>query len=209
MIVHECHQGTPEWFKLKAGVPSSSSFSKLVTGTGKSSTQLGDYAMQLALEKGFKGPIDDGFSGNKYTERGQELEESARLDYAMTRQAKIREVGFITDDLMKYGASTDGLVNEDGALEIKCLISKTFGELILTLNKNGGQTPPGYVPQIQGELLVTERDWVDLVFWHPRFEPIIHRHYPIPDFQKLLKSQIKKVITERNRIQKILKPYHI
>jgi hypothetical protein len=57
------------------------------------------------------------------------------------------------------------------------------------------------------ELMVTEREWVDIVFYHPDFTPIIHRHYPDPGFFKVLGAQIKKVIAERNRIHKIIKPY--
>jgi hypothetical protein len=207
MIIHDCEQGTDEWFRLKAGIPSSSNAGMLVTGEGKPSTQLDAYAARLAAEKMKGGPIDDGFGGNQYTDRGVELEELSRADYAMTRQVQIQEVGFITDDLMRYGASTDGLVGDDGVVEFKNLITKTMGELILYLDRNGGKTPPKYIPQLQMELLVTGRAWVDIVFYHPDFTPIIHRHTPDPVFQKVLESQIKKVITERNRIHKIFKTY--
>jgi len=209
MIIHDCEQGTPEWFKVKAGVPSSSNAAMLVSGTGKASTQIDKYAMRLALEKNFGGPIDDGFGGNKYTDRGVELEALSRADYAMTRQVEIQEVGFITDDLMQFGASTDGLVGDDGVVEFKNIIATTMGDLILYLDRNNGQTPPTYIPQLQMELLVTGREWVDIIFYHPQFEPIIHRHTPDPKFQALLKSQIKQVLAERNRLAKILKPYQL
>ena len=207
MIIHDCTQGEADWFKLKAGVPSSSNAAKLVTGTGAESKSLDAYAMTLALEKTFGGPIDDGFGGNKFTDRGIELEALSRADYAMTRQVKVQEVGFCTDDLMRYGASTDGLVGDDGVVEFKNLIAKTFGELILYLDRNDGQTPPGYIPQLQMELMVTQRAYCDIVFYHPQFEPIIHRHTPDMALQAMLGKQIKKVIAERNRIAKVLKPY--
>ena len=209
MIVHDVEQGTPAWLKVKAGVPSSSNFSKLVTGTGEESTQLESYAMTLALEKTFKGPIDDGWKGNKFTDRGNDLEPLARADFAMTRQVTVTEVGFITDDLMRYGASTDGLVEDDGVVEFKNLIATSFGALALYLDRNNGATPPGYIPQIQGELFVTGRAWCDIVFYHPQFQPIIHRHYPDPEFHAVLSKQIKKAITERNRICRILKPHQL
>ncbi len=207
MKIHEVTQGEADWFKLKASIPSSSNFSMLVTGKGEPSTQLDKYALTLAIEKMKGGPIDDEWNGNKYTDRGIELEELARADYAMTRQVKIQQVGFITDALMNYGASTDSLVDDDGVLEIKNLISKTMGELIIYLDRNNNQTPPGYVPQIQGELLVTEREWLDIVFYHPDFKPIIHRHLPDKKFHETLIKQIRRVRIERDRIYEIIMQY--
>ena len=204
MIIHEMEQGKPEWFALKNGKPSSSNFGRLITGTGKPSTSLMDYAEELAMEKYLGVPIDDGFKGNKYTDRGTELEPLSAADYEMTRQVKIRHVGFITDDLMRWGASTDGLINEDGIAEFKNLIAKTFWKLLIA-TKKANVTPPSYIPQIQGELFVTGREWCDIVFYHPQFKPIIHRHYPDLEFHKTLEKQLKKVITERNRILKLIK----
>jgi hypothetical protein len=203
MIIHEMEQGTPEWFAAKLGVPSSSNADKLVTGTGKVSTQLAGYAEALAMEKHIGAPSDDGFTGNRYTDRGIELEDLSRADYAMTHQCAVQEVGFITDDPGRWGASTDGLVGDDGVVEFKNIIAKTMFSLILYTKQNENRTPPGYIPQLQMELFVTERAYCDIVFYHPQFEPIIHRHYPDLVFHKLLKSQLIKCIAERNRLLKI------
>lgn len=204
MIIHEMNQGTPEWFKVKAGVPSSSCFSQIITGTGKPSDSLKKYALKLATEKHLGKSIDDGFSGTKYMDRGTELEPESRADYEMLHQVTIREVGFITDDLGRWGASTDGLVNDDGLTEFKNLISTSMMALLVYLAKNPGKTEPKYIPQIQGELFVTEREWCDIVFYHPDFDPIIHRHYPDLVFQAALKAQLVKVIAERNNILKLV-----
>jgi len=201
-------QLSDKWFKMKIGKPSSSSFGRIITGTGKPSTSLSEYAEELAKEKYLydtRGELpDDGFKGNKCTDRGIELEPLSAADYEMTRQVRIRHVGFITDDLMRYGTSTDGLINEDGIVEFKNLISKTFFNLFIKTKKNN-VTPPSYIPQIQGELFVTGREWCDIVFYHPQFEPIIHRHYPDLEYHKTLEKQLKLVITERNRILRIAK----
>ena len=106
---------------------------------------------------------------------------------------------------MRYGASTDGLIGDDGVVEFKNLIATRMSELIVYMHGNEGRTPPEYVPQLQMELLVTERQYVDIVFYHPQYEPIIRRHHPIPAFQETLKSQIKLCLAERNRIYEILK----
>jgi hypothetical protein len=202
--VHDCKQGSDAWFSLKASKPSSSNFSKLITGSGKPSTSLPKYALQLATEAYLGKPIDDGFNGNKYTDRGTELEPLSCADYEMIRQVKVQPVGFITDDMMRFGTSTDGLIGDDGVVEFKNLISTTFMEALIYYKKNK-KTEPKYIPQLMGELFITERSWVDLVLYNPNFEPIIHRHYPNKEYFAVLKKQLMACIAERNNILKLAK----
>jgi len=203
MILHDVEQGTDEWLNLRAGKPTSSMFGSLVTGTGSPSKSLEKYALTLATEVLIGGPIDDGWQGNKFMERGKELEAEARLDYEMTHAVKVEPVGFITDDLMRWGSSTDGLVGDDGLVEIKNLIATRFVELMVYVRKNE-KIPPEYIPQIQGELFVSERKWCDIIFYHPQFQPIVHRHTPIESYHVTLKSQLTKCLAERNNIVKLL-----
>jgi len=123
MIIHDCEQGTDEWHQLRAGIPTASEFKKLVTSQCKESKSIDDYSIVLAAEK-YAGKIVDGFYGNKYTERGSELEAEAITDYEMKRQVIVDPVGFITNDLKTYGCSPDGLVGKDGSIEVKCKIAK-------------------------------------------------------------------------------------
>jgi hypothetical protein len=207
MIIHDVEQGTPEWDKLRASRPTSSEFSNLITGTGKPSTSLKKYAAKLATEAyldSIGSKISDGWKGNQYTERGHELEPVSRADYEMTYQTPVTEVGFITDDLMRWGTSTDGLVGEDGVVEFKNLIATTFFDALVYWKQNG-KTEPKYMPQLQGELLITEREWVDLVLYNPDYpEPIIERVYPDPKYQELLKKQLAACLIERDRLLKIV-----
>jgi len=200
MIIHDVPQQTAEWFKIRGGKPTSSRFDCLVTGTGKPSTSLDKYAVELATEVYLDKPLDDGFAGNRFTDRGQELEPVARAWYQMENQVVVENVGFITDDLMRYGASTDGLVGDDGLVEFKNLIARRFMELKIYMARNNGNCPPGYLPQVQGELLVTERKWADLVFYHPDFESIVVRVEPDPLFQDLLLKQITVCINKRKEL---------
>lgn len=205
MIIHDVEQLTPKWFALKAGKPSSSKFGNLVTGTGKPSESFKKYALILATEAYLGKPIDDGFSGSKNMKRGVELEPLACADYEMTRQIEVQHVGFITDDLMRYGTSTDGIIGDDGVLEIKNLISTTFMEALIYYRKYK-KTEPKYIPQLMGELFVTGRKWVDLMLYNPSFpEPIIHRHYPDENYFSVLKTQLTLCIAERNRLLEIVK----
>jgi len=203
-FVFKMKQGTPEWFKAKAGVPSSSNFHRIITADGKPSKSLNDYAFELATEKFIGGPIDDGFGGNKYTDRGTRLEPLSCAEYQMARQVEIKHVGFITDYLKRWGTSTDGLVDDDGVVEFKNLTTKVFMKLYLDLKKKNEL--PGihlHKQQVQGELFITQRRWCDLVFYNPSFEPIIFRFKPDGVFHVQLEKQLKLCIAERNRIIKL------
>ena len=206
MIIHECEQGTPEWHELRAGRPTSSEFSKLITGTGKPSTSLKDYANKLATEKHlaqFGKKIESGWNGNQYTERGHELEPVSRSEYEMLYQTPVVEVGFITDDLMRWGTSTDGLIGEDGLAEFKNLIETTFFSALVYW-KQHGKTEPKYKPQCQGELMISERKWCDLVLFNPEYpDPIIERIYPDLEYQATLKTQLAACVLERDRLLSI------
>lgn len=204
MIIHDVTQGSDEWQLLRASKPTSSNFGSLVSGLGKPSDGLAKYAHILAIEKYLGGPIDDGWQGNIFTTRGKELEAEARAEYEMTNQVEIKKVGFITDDLMRYGASTDGLVGDDGVVEIKNMIATRFGKLKIYWGKYK-KIPPEYIPQIQGELFVSQRAWCDWMAYHPQFDPIIVRHFPIPEFHAVLETQLMAVLAERNNIFKLLK----
>ena len=202
MIIHDVEQGSDEWLKLRAGKPTSSRFESLVTSTGQKSDGFKEYAEFLATEVMADGPINDGWKGNKYTERGKELEDAARAEYEMTHQVQIEQVGFITDDLMRWGTSTDGLVGGDGGVEIKCQIATRFFKTLLYW-KRYQKFPPPYVAQVQGELLITGRKWFDLVVYHPQFEMLVIRAKPEPKIQAALAEQLKAVVAERNNLVKL------
>ena len=204
MIPHKFKQYSKEYWAIKNGKPSSSKFSCLVTGTGRPSEGLKKYALVLATELYLGRPIDDGFKGSKSMDRGTALEPESRAGYEMLKQTRVEEVGLITDDLMRWVTSTDGLVGEDGVVEFKNLISITFMEALIYYKKNK-ITEPKYNPQLQGELMISERKWVDLVLYNPAFEPIVHRHYPNLEFQETLKIQLTKCLAERNRLLAIAK----
>jgi len=201
MIIHDIEQGTEEWHTLRAGIPTASCFSKLVTSSGAVSKSMPEYAMTLAAEK-YAGKVLDGFQGNKYTDRGHELEESARLAYSMDSDLDVDQVGFITNDLMQYGCSPDGLAGE-GLVEIKCQIAKEHVKTLMYFDKHG-KAPTTYIPQVQGQMFVTGRPWCDLTFYHPDLPMRIIRITPDQLVVDTLKKQLKAVEAERNIILKLL-----
>jgi hypothetical protein len=202
MIVHDVDQNTSDWFALRAGKPTASCFSKLITSTGGASKSMLVYAEQLGGEL-FAGKPLDAWEGNIYTERGHEVEPEAVLAYEMMQDVDTQQVGFITDDLAQYGCSPDREVGKPGLLEIKCL-PKLHIEALRYINKNG-RIPTKFVAQVQGQLFITGKEWADLFFYHADLPTKIVRVYPDQKIVDGLKAQLLSCIAERNLVFNELK----
>ena len=202
MITLEADQYSPEWYQFRIGKPSSSSFSKLITSTGAPSKSMEKYAQKLAGDL-FAGEDIDAWEGNKFTDRGHAIEDEARAYYSMMFDVEVEEVGSIGDDLGRWLCSPDGLIGDDGMLEIKCL-PKLHTEALLYYHKNK-KAPPTYIPQVQGQLFITGREYVDLLYYHPMLPKKVIRQYPDDKIQAGLEKQLKACIVERNITLKILK----
>jgi predicted phage-related endonuclease len=94
--------------------------------------------------------------------RGNELEPLARKYYQFESGHKVVETGLIMTDAQDCGASLDGLVGDDGTIEIKCLKRINHTRIVLA-----DEVPEDYLPQIQGGLKITGRAWCDFVAFHP------------------------------------------
>ncbi len=188
MRVHNVEQGTEEWLKLRCGIATGSEFNKLVTATGKASSQVKAYAMLLAAEDYAGGPVDP-FQGNSATERGHLLEPDAREFYAFTISEPVTEVGFVTNDEETVGCSPDSLVGEKGLLEIKCPLAPKFLDCLKYTKE--GQCPPDYFLQVQGQLYVTGREWCDLFVYHPQLPSRPVRVFPDAMYQDIIGNQLE------------------
>lgn len=97
--------------------------------------------------------------------RGVEAEPFARDAYAEHARATVEEVGFMVrtypDDAYTIGYSPDGLVGDDGLIEIKAPRAKTHVQTILA-----DEVPAHYMAQVQTGLLVSGRKWCDYVSFH-------------------------------------------
>lgn len=204
MKIHTCDQNSDEWLSLRAGKPTASRFSELITSKGEPSKSMPKYAIELAGELYAGKPLDT-WNGNKFTEYGHEIEEEARLAYAMRTGEEVEQVGFITDDLEQWGCSPDGRVGTKGAAEFKCL-PKEHIPVLLDWKKNN-KTPTKHIAQTQGQILIMDLDWVDLVFYRPSLPMLIIRQLPDPKIIEPLKRQLMAVIAERNIIHKTLQEF--
>lgn len=170
MIILDIQQGTTEWYEARAGIPTASAFDRLITPTGKPSSQADAYYYQLLAEYATGETDEDSYSGF-WMDRGKELEPEARLGYRLQTGRKISEVGFVYRDESKMvGCSPDGLAldgNKRGC-EIKCPKKVNHAAYYLE-----AACPKKYIAQVQGSMWITEFDLWDFVSYHPDFEPFI------------------------------------
>lgn len=202
MIIHDnIVQGTPAWRKIRAGIPTASAFSKIVTPKKlELSAQADDYTNKLVAERWTGVPIED-FGGNRATERGKELEPDAIAMYEMLHSgADCRAVGFITNDAATFGCSPDNLVYVDGkpayGLEMKCPGGQAHVSYLL--HPEGAYSD--YKPQVQGSLLCTGLPFWDIISYHPEMPLSQFRVYPDLEYMGKLQSaldEIEKTIQEK------------
>ena len=150
MIVIDCEQGSGHWKSLRRGIPTASSFGKIVTSGGRKSSQQ-ESLLGTLLAEWVTGEDPNHFGGSEWMERGSQLESKAREYYAFFRDAEPEQVGFIYKDESRLaGCSPDSLVGEPGLLELKCPKLSTH---IVWLGS--GKVPTSHVPQLQGQLWIT------------------------------------------------------
>lgn len=203
MIVHNVTQGSPEWLQVRTGLPTASSFSKIVTSTGEASKSRIGYAKTLAAEI-YAGKPMESWGGNEWTDRGKDLEAEAIARYELQNDVDVAHVGFVTLDDGTAGCSPDGLVGDRGLVEVKCLKAENHIDAMLYFDKHG-KCPTDYIQQTQGQMWITGRTWADLIFYHPDLPLVVIRQEPIYQVVGGLAAGIKDLITERDQIVEVMR----
>ena len=186
MKIHDVIQRSDEWFTLHQQYPLTSSKAQAIGNNGK-----GLKTLVLSKLSERYSTADKEYFSNKDTDRGNELESQARSIYEFETGNKVQEVGFITSTKISKvaGASTDGLVNKDGVLEIKCFDdTKHFDYIVYGLTVDSE-----YQWQCQMELLITGREWVDFAAYNPNFKQslLVVRVYEDEEMRAKLKEGLK------------------
>jgi putative phage-type endonuclease len=190
MIWHDVSQNSEEWDELRRGKFTASSFSDLFM----TKTTAGyKKAIRKVVYERLTGESPESFKSD-YMERGHETEPMAREAYELNTFNEVINGGFFEYNEW-IGASPDGLIGDDGLLEIKCPAYNTFIDYLIS-----GQVPSEYFYQLQGQLFVTGRKWVDFVGYHPALPILIVRVYPDKKAQEEINAALLNAITEATNI---------
>ena len=184
ILHHDVRQYSEEHDRLKLGIPTSSNFHKIITPQGKPSKQWREYACVLIAERILQRKID--FYQSLSMERGLIVEAEAADWYEFDQDVTVQRVGFITDDNHTIGCSPDRLVGNEGLLEIKAPLPQTQVEYWLS-----GEVNERFRPQVQGQLYVCQRSWVDILCWHDVLPKIVMRVEPDEKFIKALDRELR------------------
>lgn len=166
-------QGSPEWFQGRCGAITGSMFGearkRLQSGKNKGDFSAAGkaYAFKLAIERISGQLIDVPQFDTWQMKRGNELEPEARLKYEERQGVLVEQTGLALTEDKLFGSSVDGLVDEDGAIEIKCFVDPTKLQSILIDSDIGD-----VMDQVQGSLWVTGRKWADFILYCPQLECI-------------------------------------
>lgn len=181
--VFDCEQGSPEWFASRLGIPTASEFDTVMArgkGGGESKTRR-TYLLKLAGERLTGAPMDS--YTNAHMQRGQEMEAEARNLYEMMQDVEPERVGFVRNGAA--GASPDSLVGMHGLLEIKTKLAHIQLDVILS-----DEVPSEHKAQLQGQLWVTGRQWVDFVSYWPGLPPFVKRVFRDEDYIKRISAEV-------------------
>ena len=196
-------QRTPEWFAKRLGKVTASRIADLMakTKTGPGASRA-NYLAQLVTERltgqpteSYKSPAMDW---------GIEQEAAARAAYSARTGVLVDEVDFVDHPTMQAGASPDGLVGEDGLIEIKCPNTSTMLEYL-----EDRTIPTKYRLQMQWQLAVTGRDWCDFVAFDPRLpehlQLLVIREPRNTDFVVEITHEVNRFLAEVERKVAFLK----
>ncbi|WP_223528299.1 lambda exonuclease family protein [Pseudomonas sp. A-RE-23] len=199
-IITDIAQGTPEWLALRLGIATASELDcLLVSGKGEAGFGVAafTYMDQLIGERITEEAAEIPFQ-TKATIRGHDQEMVARSLYEGREEVSATQVGIILNHGIGY--SPDGLVGDNGLIEIKTKLPKFQVGVILA-----DEVPKEHIPQCQGGLWVSEREWIDFISYWPGMPLFVKRMYRdevmirkiaerVKTFYEILDERMNKVL---------------
>lgn len=202
-------QGSSEWHQIRLGKVTASRVADIVSKTKSGySTSRANYAAQLICER-LTGVPTETFT-NAAMLWGVEMEPEARSAYEFNRAAKVEQVAFVPHPtIADAGCSPDGLVGDDGLVEIKAPMTATHIETL-----KGRSVPTKYVTQVQWQMACTGRQWTDFVSYDPRMPEAMQffciRVHRVPEIIEELEREVIAFLNEIratiDTLQKIYDP---
>jgi putative phage-type endonuclease len=193
--MHSFDQRTAEWFAVRLGKATASKIADIMATTKSGyAASRANYAAQLICER-LTGTPTETFS-NAAMQWGTDNEAEARDAYRIFRLCEVTEVGFADHPTIPMaGASPDGLVGDDGLVEIKCPNTATHIETLRTK-----AVPAKYVKQMMWQMACTDRQWCDFASYDPRMPEemrlIVIRLHRCADSVAEMEAEVAKFLAE-------------
>jgi putative phage-type endonuclease len=184
-------QQTNEWFTARLGKVTASRVADVIakTKTGYSASR-DNYMAQLICER-LTGQKGESFT-NAAMEHGTQTEPLARSAYENARSLLVKEIGFINHPRIEMsGASPDGLVADDGLVEIKCPNTATHIDTLLS-----GKVPTKYITQMQWQMLCCQRKWCDFCSFDNRLPEHLQLFVQEVEFDPEYAAMLEKEVTQ-------------
>lgn len=162
MKIYNFEQRTDEWYAIRKGKMTASN-AETIIANGKG---LETYIYNLMAE--YYSSAEKENYINADMQRGIDLEPEARLEFEFYTGLDVQEVGFIEYNYF-IGVSPDGLIGDDGLIEIKCPNDSIYFKLLLSNN-----IKPEYIAQMQMQMFVTDRQYCYFVSYNPNFEKSLY-----------------------------------
>lgn len=196
--IFEYEQGSPEWFECRRGIPTASKFSAVIArGSGKTRYNY----LNMLAEEILSGKVAEGYI-SEHTDRGKVMEEEAREFYKRLSDEEVSLIGFLRSG--RKGSSPDALVGKNGGLEIKTALPHIQTE---RLKKN--RLPNEYKAQVQGNLLVSEREWWDFLSYWPEMPACRIRVYRDEEYIKMLSDEIDRFNDDLDQMVRDIEDYYL
>lgn len=200
-------QGSPEWFALRVGLVTASRLNDVMStlkSGGEAATRK-NYRAQLVAER-LTGAKAESFT-NGAMQWGIDNEPLARASYEVLHGIDVEQVGFIKHPVIEWtGASPDGLIGDDGLIEIKCPNTATHIDYLLA-----GVVPSDYKNQMLWQMECSGRKWCDFVSFDPRMpedmQLFVIRYHRDEERLKELREGVVKFLDEVNEMLVKLQAY--
>lgn len=192
-------QGTVEWHLQRLGKVTASRVADVLS-KGRSGESAGrkNYRTELVVQR-LTGAPGESFT-NAAMEWGTANEPLARVAYEAEMGVFVNQVAFIDHpSIVHFGCSPDGLVGDEGLIEIKCPNSSTHIEYL-----TDDKPPAKYIPQMQCQMAVTGRKWCDFVSFDPRLpndlQLFVVRLERDEEYIKAMEAEVEKFLSEVNEM---------
>ena len=196
-IHREMLQGSPEWFAARRGVLTASIIGALITPTKKVAANDKSRGLVSAIVAERMTDWEDPEFTNGDMERGHQVEPIARAWYEAERNVQVEQVGFMVlelDDGTKVGYSPDGLVGDDGLIEVKGPRGKNHVQWFVDVFD--GKEVAAHMAQCQTGMFVAGRSWCDFISYLGGEPVLVTRVEADPDWFEVIEKAAKDFETK-------------